>query len=171
MDRRAPSSRMPGEGVEPSGNRSAVGHISRSVTPAVALPNRGGVIETFEETAPSSHTKCAVKRFSPSEHARAANARTPSYVNAALPPCVRLSSDKLLVWTALFSPQFPSGGSRLESETEQEQGPAEASPTETVPRKRPWGRITAVLGVALGAITAVALSLRPPKPAPTNGPG
>src|SRR3989337_346846 len=25
---------MPGEGVEPSGNRSAVGHISRSVTPA-----------------------------------------------------------------------------------------------------------------------------------------
>ena len=74
------------------------------------------------------------------------------------------------MWTALFSPQFPSGGSRLESETEQEEGPAEASPTETVPRKRPWGRITAVLVVAMVTITAVALSVRQPNRAPTIGP-
>src|SRR5207253_10548933 len=38
---------MPGEGVEPPGNRSAVGHISRSVTPAPVCASEETVLKLW----------------------------------------------------------------------------------------------------------------------------
>src|SRR5256884_7635228 len=73
------------------------------------------------------------------------------------------------MWVFFFCMKVSGGGSAWKSEGKKKEDPAEASPTETIPRKRPWGRITAVLVVAMVTITAVALSVRQPNRAPTIG--
>src|SRR5437660_6755656 len=49
---------MPGEGAEPPGNRSAVGHISRSVTPAPVCAFRETVLKFWSTMSTRPRGSC-----------------------------------------------------------------------------------------------------------------
>src|SRR5438093_13358357 len=121
----------------------------QSVTLAALSPrrrplNRRGVIETletpFRDRAPNlgGATSCGV----------------------------RTSSAKLLVSTLRSIRHSCRGGSGIESEADAEGGSVDVPlASESAPR-RPWGRITAVVVVALVAITAISIAVRQPNRAP-----
>jgi len=80
---------------------------------------------------------------------------------------VRTSSAKLLVSTLRSIRHSCRGGSGIESEADAEGGSVDVPlASESAPR-RPWGRITAVVVVALVAITAISIAVRQPNRAPS----
>ena len=104
---------VPGEGVEPPGNRSAVGHISRSVTPARKCASSAALLKLWCFTARAGAPSHSVPDWSrrhamqgPSCHV-SKTGRTNSFPRGNFRPCgFHHRLKRLLVWPFVPLPGF-----------------------------------------------------------------
>src|SRR5712692_5591225 len=93
--------------------------------------------------------------------------RSSMHDHAHLAVRVRVSSEQTIRVDSPF-PRTPARrGSGMQPEADVIAGRVDVPPGAEAPKRRPWGRITAVLVVALVTITALAIAVRQPNRPPS----